>query len=151
MPWDQGPGLRCPGALVPGIPSKCRSLSFRFQSFITPTLIYKSSIQLSIYRLIINNNPFAAAPPHAHAPLSRIHTGPWVFFGTKPLPFLSTLPSEDSARPIDYSVSDIRVSSTPFISTQFVRDFNFLQLELFIFHNTDTFYLLPYQLFLCPL
>jgi hypothetical protein len=22
MPWDQGPGLRCPGALVPGIPSK---------------------------------------------------------------------------------------------------------------------------------
>jgi hypothetical protein len=24
MPWDQGPGLRCPGALVPGIPSKER-------------------------------------------------------------------------------------------------------------------------------
>ncbi len=22
MPWDQGPGLRCPGALVPGFPSK---------------------------------------------------------------------------------------------------------------------------------
>ena len=22
MPWDHGPGLRCPGALVPGIPSK---------------------------------------------------------------------------------------------------------------------------------
>jgi hypothetical protein len=22
MPWDQVPGLRCPGALVPGIPSK---------------------------------------------------------------------------------------------------------------------------------
>ena len=24
MPWDQGPGLRCPGARVPGIPSKSR-------------------------------------------------------------------------------------------------------------------------------
>jgi hypothetical protein len=24
MPWDQGPGLRCPGALVPGFPSKVR-------------------------------------------------------------------------------------------------------------------------------
>ncbi len=22
MPWDQGPGLRCPGDLVPGFPSK---------------------------------------------------------------------------------------------------------------------------------
>ena len=25
MPWDQGPGLRCPGALVPGFPSKCET------------------------------------------------------------------------------------------------------------------------------
>jgi hypothetical protein len=23
---------------------------------------------------------------HVHAPRSRMHTGPWVFFGTKPLP-----------------------------------------------------------------
>jgi hypothetical protein len=26
MPWDQGPGLRCPGALVPGFPSKVNTL-----------------------------------------------------------------------------------------------------------------------------
>ena len=27
MPWDQGPGLRCPGDLVPGFPSKFSTLS----------------------------------------------------------------------------------------------------------------------------
>ncbi len=32
----------------------CRSLSCRFQSFITPTLMYKSSIYLSFYRFITN-------------------------------------------------------------------------------------------------
>ncbi len=32
----------------------CRSLIFHFESFITPTLIYKSLIHLSIYRFIIN-------------------------------------------------------------------------------------------------
>ena len=26
MPWDQGPGLRCPGALVPGFPSKIEAV-----------------------------------------------------------------------------------------------------------------------------
>ncbi len=51
----------------------------------------------------------------------------------------------ESTRPIDYSVSesDNRVGSTPSISTLCVRDFNFLKLYLFVFHNTDTFYLFP--------
>ena len=32
MPWDQGPGVRCPGALVPGFASKyIRPLAFNLQ------------------------------------------------------------------------------------------------------------------------
>ncbi len=33
----------------PSVSKTCRSLSFRFQSFITPTLMYKFSVYLSIY------------------------------------------------------------------------------------------------------
>jgi hypothetical protein len=39
MPWDQGPGLRCPGALVPGFPSKgdtpSRTLSWKTLGFLS--------------------------------------------------------------------------------------------------------------------
>jgi hypothetical protein len=54
------------------------------------------------------------------------------------------LPGTDSPRPIDYCVSDNRVESTPSTSNKRVRDFNFLKLYLFVFHNTDTFDPLPY-------
>ena len=27
MPWDQDPGIQCPGALVPGIPSKLETVT----------------------------------------------------------------------------------------------------------------------------
>ena len=30
---------------------------------------------------------FTPVPPHDHVPRSRMHTGSWFFFGTKPLPF----------------------------------------------------------------
>ena len=63
---------------------------------------------------------------HAYVPSSRMDTGPWVFFGTQPLPFrqiLRDLPMgffrnptfalpADSVRSIDYSVSDNRVEFT---------------------------------------
>jgi hypothetical protein len=36
MPWDQGPGLRCPGALVPGIPSKLGKALVRMSVMLIP-------------------------------------------------------------------------------------------------------------------
>ncbi len=45
-----------PTPVRPSLCEECSSLIFSFQSFITPILIHKSSIQLSIYHLIINMN-----------------------------------------------------------------------------------------------
>ena len=41
MPWDQGPGLRCPGALVPGIPSKGTPFPHSTKSLYTRTVVRK--------------------------------------------------------------------------------------------------------------
>ena len=52
----------------PSVCQTCRSLSFDFSSFITPTLTYKYSIYLSLYRLIINNNSPSFFPHNTKFP-----------------------------------------------------------------------------------
>ncbi len=37
---------------------------------------------------------FTPGPTHVHSPRSRIHTGPWVFFTTKPLVYREKIPRD---------------------------------------------------------
>ncbi len=52
----------------------------------TFTLVTEDSVRPIDYSVSESRIEFAPTPTHVHAPRSRMHTGPWVFLGTKPLP-----------------------------------------------------------------
>ncbi len=64
MPWDQGPGLRCPGALVPGFPSK-----------IYPGwMCWGNTVHTTLGTRLFEMPPAAPPPPPAVPPPSRPQT-----------------------------------------------------------------------------
>jgi hypothetical protein len=74
----------------------------------------RRQILRDLFHIIISLTQVTVVPTLSHVPHSRMDTGPWVFF-TRVVFRNQTfaLVSEDSVRPIDYSVSDNRVVFAP--------------------------------------
>ncbi len=105
----------------PSLWEACRFLSFSFQSFITPTLIYRSCLNFSLYRFIINNSLY-----HKHSSTNEFQRFP-TRISTEPLqplyipttrhihPFLPQTVSQDHTHlpPDTYRRHPIRDFDTP--------------------------------------